>query len=327
MGEPILVAENVHYFIGPFHSAFSVSQTGVLAFQTATPLSRLVWLDRAGKEIGTLGQPAALTCLRLSPDGGQAAVAIEDRHTGTSDVWVFDLARGVSTRLHSGPTDENRPVWSSDASKVLYRSDRKGPPDIYEITLGAPGSEREVLAGPGVQQPEDSSRDGRFLAYCNAFQAAASEIWLLPLSGDRKPVRWLQTHSAERSPRFSPDGRWIAYESDEAGDPEIYVALTDGGGEKQRLSPAGGRLPRWRRDGRELCYVTPDGSVVAVSIAPGAHFQASAPIQLFHVEAGIEDYDVTPDGSRFLVSTPAEKSRESPIRVIVNWPATLKREK
>jgi Tol biopolymer transport system component len=327
VGEPILLADNVHYFIGPSHAAFSVSQTGVLAFQTAAPLSRLVWLDRAGKETGTLGQPAALNGLRISPDGGKAAVAIEDRRTGTCDVWVFDLPRGVSTRLHSGPIDENHPVWSSDASRVLYRSDRKGPPDIYEITLGAPGSEREVLAEPGVQQPEDSSRDGRFLAYCNNFQAAASEIWLLPLSGDRKPVRWLQTHSAERSPRFSPDGRWIAYESDESGDPEIYVALTDGGGEKQRLSPAGGRLPRWRRDGRELCYVTPDGSLVSIPIAPGTRFQASAPVQLFHVEAGIESYDVAPDGSRFLVSTPAEKGRESPIRVIVNWPATLKGEK
>jgi Tol biopolymer transport system component len=326
-GEPILLADGVHYFIGPSHAAFSVSQTGVLAFQTAAALSRLVWLDRAGKETGTLGQPAALNGLRISPDGGKAAVAIEDRRTGTCDVWVFDLARGVSTRLHAGPTDENHPVWSSDASRVLYRSDRKGPPDIYEISVSASGSEREMLAGPGVQQPEDSSRDGRFFAYCNNFQTAASEIWLLPLSGDRKPVRWLQTHSAERSPRFSPDGRWIAYESDESGDPEIYVALMDGGGEKQRLSPSGGRLPRWRRDGQELYFVTPDGFLMAVPIAPGARLEARTPAQLFHVEATIENYDVTPDGSRFLMSTPSEKGRESPIRVIVNWPATLKAEK
>jgi Tol biopolymer transport system component len=327
-GDPLVVAENVHYFFGPARASFSVSQTGVLAFQTAKPLSRLVWLDRAGKEIGTLGQPAVLgKGFRIAPDGGRAAVAIEDRRIGTADVWVFELARGVSTRLHSDPVDENSPVWSADGSRVFYRSDRKGPPDIYEITPGAPGSEREVLALPGVQEPEDVSRDGRFLVYCNDVQMAASDVWLLPLFGDRKPVPWLKTRFAVTSPRFSPDGRWIAYESDESGDPEVYVARTEGAGEKQRLSTAGGRLPRWRRDGKELYYVTPDGFLMAVPIALGARLEARAPVQLFHVEAVIENYDVTPDGSRFLVSTPAEKGRESPIRVIVNWPASLKVEK
>jgi eukaryotic-like serine/threonine-protein kinase len=326
-GEPILVAENVHFFFGPLHAAFSVSQTGVVAFQTAAQLSRLAWLDRAGKELGTLGQPAAMKGVRIAPDGGKAAVAIEDRRTGTSNIWVFDMARGVSTRLHAGPADENHPVWSFDASRVFYRSDRKGPPDIYEIALGAPGSEREVLAREGVQEPEDVSRDGRLLAFTNTFLASAPEIWLLPLSGDRKPVRWLQTSFAEGHPRFSPDGRWIAYESDESGDPEVYVALTEGGGEKQRLSTAGGRLPRWRRDGREMYYVAPDGFLMAVPITPGARLGASTPVPLFHLEMGIEDYDTGSDGSRFLVSTPAEKNPESPIRVIVNWPAALKGEK
>ena len=326
-GDPLLVAESVHYFFGPAHASFSVSQTGVLAFQTATPLSRLVWLDRAGREIGTLGPPAALKGFRIAPDGGRAAVAIEDRRIGTSDVWVFELARGVSTRLHSDPVDENHPVWSADQSRIFYRSDRKGPPDIYEITPGAPGSEREVLALQGVQEPEDISRDGRFLVYSNDTQMAASDLWLLPLFGDRKPVPWLKTRFAVTSPRFSPDGRWIAYESDESGDPEVYVARTEGAGEKQRLSTVGGRFPRWRRDGKELYYVTPDGFLMAVPLVPGARLEARAPVQLFHVEAAIENYDVLPDGSRFLVSTPAEKARESPIRVIVNWPATLKAEK
>ena len=327
-GDPLVVAENVHYFFGPALASFSVSQTGVLAFQTAKPASRLVWLDRAGKEIGTLGQPAVLgRGFRIAPDGERAAVAVEDRRIGTSDLWVFELARGVSTRLHSDPVDESSPVWSADGSKVFYRSDRKGPPDIYEITPGSPGSEREVLALPGVQEPEDASRDGRFLVYCNDVQMAASDVWLLPLFGDRKPVPWLKTRFSLTSPRFSPDGRWIAYESDESGDPEIYVARTEGAGEKQRLSTAGGRLPRWRRDGKELYYVTPDGFLMAVPVAPGERLESRVPAQLFHVEATIENYDVTPDGGRFLVSVPSEKVRESPIHVIVNWPALLKVEK
>ena len=255
------------------------------------------------------------------------AAAVEDKRTGTNDVWVFDLQRGVSTRLHSDPVDEKSPVWSADGSRVLYRSDRQGVPDIYEIAVGVPGSERRLLEQEGVQQPEDISRDGRFLVYSNNTQTTTPDIWILPLNGDRKPLPWLQTRFAKMSPRFSPDGQWIAYESDESGDPEIYLARTEGGGEKQRLSPAGGSLPRWRRDGKELYYVAPDGFVMAVPIVPGARLEASAPVRLFHAEAGIENYDVTPDGSRFLASAPAEKVRESPLRVILNWPATLKGER
>jgi Tol biopolymer transport system component len=325
-GEPLLVAESVQYFYGPAHASFSVSQTGVLAYQAAAPPSRLVWLDRAGKEIGALGQPAVLNGFRISAEGGRVAAAIEDRRTGTSDVWVFEPQRGISTRLHSDPVDEGSPVWSADGSKVLYRSDRQGVPDIYEIAVGVPGSESRLLEQPGVQQPEDISRDGRLLVYCNNIAATVPDIWILPLVGDPKPMPWLQSRFAKTSPRFSPDGRWIAYESDESGDPEVYVALTKGGGEKRRLSPAGGSRPRWRRDGKELYYVGPDGFVMAVPMASGPQMEAGAPVPLFRAEGEIENYDVTPDGSRFLVSTPVEKFRESPLRVIVNWPAAVKNE-
>ena len=323
-GEPLLVAESVHYFYGPAHASFSVSQAGVLAYQAAAPPSRLIWFDRAGKEIGPLGQPAVLNGFRISAEGGRVAAAIEDRRTGTSDVWVFEPQRGISTRLHSDPVDEGSPVWSHDGSKVLYRSDRLGVPDIYEIAVGVPGSERRLLEQPGVQQPEDISSDGRLLVYCNNIAATVPDIWILPLVGDPKPQPWLQTRFAKTSPRFSPDGRWIAYESDESGDPEVYVALTKGAGEKKRLSPAGGSRPRWRRDGKELYYVAPDGFVMAVPMAPGPQLEAGLPVPLFRSEGQIENYDVAPDGSRFLVSTPVEKVRESPLRVILNWQAALK---
>jgi len=252
------------------------------------------------------------------------AAAIQDRRTGTSDVWIVEPRRGISTRLHSDPVDEGSPVWSPDGSKVLFRSDRLGVPDIYEIAVGVPGSERRLLEQPGVQQPEDISSDGRLLVYCNNIAATVPDIWILPLVGDPKPLPWLQTRFAKTSPRFSPDGRWIAYESDESGEPEVYVALTKGAGEKKRLSPAGGSRPRWRRDGKELYYVAPDGFVMAVPMALGPQLEPGAPVPLFRAEGQIENYDVTPDGSRFLVSTPVEKVRESPLRVILNWPAALK---
>jgi Tol biopolymer transport system component len=324
-GEPRVVAENVRCFLSPGHAAFSVSQTGVIAYEVASMPSRLVWLDREGKETGALGQPAVVRGLRIAPQGGKVAVALEDRRVGSSDIWIFDPALGVSTRLHFDSVDEKAPVFTLDGSRIVYRSDRIAAPDIYEMAIDTPGSERPLLELPGVQQPEDFSHDGRFLVFTSDVRATSSDIWLLPLTGDRKPVPWLRTRFRQTAPRFSPDGRWIAYESNESGDAEIYMALTEGGGEKRRLSPAGGRQPRWRRDGRELFYIAPDGSVMAVAVAPGPQSKAGAPARLFHFEMEIERYDVTPDGSRFLVSTPVDRVRESPLRVIVNWPALMEK--
>jgi len=326
-GEPRLLAENVRSVAGPGNAAFSASETGVIAYEAAASPSRLVWLDREGKEVGTLGQPVVARGFRIAPDGGKVAVSIEDRRAGTADVWIFDSALGVSTRLHFDSASERNPVFTLDGSRIVYRSDRTAPPDIYEMAVDTPGSERPLLELPGVQQPEDISRDGRFLVYTDNVRATSSDIWLLPFHGDRKPVPWLRTRFRQTSPRFSPDGRWIAYESNESGDADIYLALTERGGAKRRLSPAGGRLPRWRRDGRELYYIAPDGSVMAVPTAPGPPSKAGAPVRLFHFGLEIEHFDVTPDGSRFLVSTPVDKVRESPFRVIVNWPALLEQGK
>jgi Tol biopolymer transport system component len=298
----------------------------VIAYQAAPRSSQLVWITREGREAGRLGDSAVIRGLRISPDGARAAVDIRDPQVGSSDIWVFDLNRGVSTRLHSDPTDEVLPVWSADGSRVFYRSDRKGPPDIYEMAVDVPGSEKPTLELPGVQQPEDASRDGRLIAYLNEVATTVWNIELLPLDGKSKPRRWLPGPFNQTNPRFSPDGRWIAYESQESGDSEIYLALTEGGAQKRRLSPGGGRLPRWRRDGKELYYVAPDNLVMAVSVTPGPVWQAGEPKPLFSLGDEIQNYDVAPDGSRFLISTPIEKVRESLLRVIVNWPAMLKSE-
>jgi Tol biopolymer transport system component len=325
-GDPQRLSESVNYFFGPGNAAFSVG-ADVIVYETSPPLSRLAWLDRQGREVGTLGQPAVVEGFRISPDGGRVAVDVAERRTGTSDVWVFELERGISTRLHSDSSDEILPVWSPDGSKLVFRSDAKGPPDIHEIVVGAPGSQRPVLELDYVQQPEDVSPDGRFLAFLNNVQSRAT-IWLLPLAGQRKPAPWLTTRFNERSPRFSPDGRWIAYESDESGSPEIYVALTEGAAGKRRVSPAGGRRPRWRRDGKELYYLAPDGSVMAVPLSLGPQqLQAGAPALLFRVEPPIQNYDVTANGSRFLISAPLEKAREAPIRAILDWPALAETER
>ena len=324
-GDPQLLSESVDYFYGPGNAAFSVSNNGVLVFETAPAASRLVWLDRGGKEVGQLGQTAVVKGLRISPDGSRVAVDIAEKRTGTSDIWVFE-ATGVSTRLHSDPVDEIMPVWWPDGSKIVFRSDAKGPPDIHEMAPGSAASEKPLYEAEAVQQPEDISQDGRMLVFLNDVQST-SDLWLLPLQGERKAAPLFRSRFKEASPRFSPDGRWIAYESDESGNPEIYVALTEGAGEKRRLSTAGGRYPRWRRDGKELFYVAPDGSVMAVPVQTGSRLEVGSPIPLFRLESQIKEYDVAPDGSRFLASLPAEKVPESPVRVMLDWAAGLSRPK
>jgi serine/threonine protein kinase len=327
-GEPRQLASNIHYFFGPSHAVFSASTTGVIAYQTAAPPSRVGWFTRDGKDVGQLGEPSVVRGIRISPDGASAAMDVRNDQTGSADIWVIELGRGVSTRLHSDTVDEIMPIWSADGSKLIYRSDRKGPPDIYELAVASPGSEKAILELPGVQQPEDVTRDGRRLAYLSEVATTVWNIWLLPLEGQQpKPAPWLRTRFNQTNPRFSPDGRWIAYESDESGDPEIYVGLTEGGGQKRRISPTGGKRPSWRADGKELYYAAADGFIMAVPVTPGSQWSAGAPAALFRVGQEIQNYDVTPDGSRFLVISSLDKVRESPLRVILNWTALLKSEK
>jgi Tol biopolymer transport system component len=192
------------------------------------------------------------------------------------------------------------------------------------ITAESPGSERVLLQQEGFQQPEDVSPDGRSLAYVNADRWPNTDIWLLPLQGEGRPSAWASTRFFESSPRFSPDGRWIAYQSDESGVPEIYVALTQGGGGKRRISPSGGQYPRWRADGKELYYAGPGDFIMAAPMTPGARLEAGDPVPLFRVD-GMSNYDVTGDGSRFLVSSSSDPDEDSQVRVIVNWPAALER--
>jgi Tol biopolymer transport system component len=327
-GEPHPIVDDIYHFMSNGGAGFSFSQNGVLVYSTAAPASRVSWLDRDGKAIGPLCPPSVIGAFRISPDGSRVAIGMTERRTGTDDIWLFDRDRGVPTRLHSDPVWETQPVWSPDGTTLAYGSDRKGPPDIVAMGMSdGQGGERALVEDPAAQEyPQDFSRNGRYLAYTSTSQWPDWDIWLLPLKGNGRPIPWLRTRSSESSPRFSPDGEWIAYESDESGTSEIYVARTDAAGDKRRLSPAGGQKPRWRADGRELYYIGPGGLVMAVPVAPGAQFAAGDPSPLFPVE-GIEDFDVMADGSRFLVSTPAEKTQESRIRVIVNWTSLLKGER
>jgi serine/threonine protein kinase/Tol biopolymer transport system component len=325
-GEASSLVDRLHYFYGPGNAGFSVSRAGTLAYEVGRRPSRLSWYDRGGREVSTIALERDVGAVRLSPDGKILAADTMDRRTGTSDIWIYELERNVPTRLTAAPTEDDLPVWSPDGRRIVFRSDRRGPPDIYEVGAGSPGGEKPVLELAGVQRPEDWSSDGRFLAYSESSRKTGQDIWLLPLEGDRKPAAFLQTRFHEGEPRFSPDGRWLAYASDESGGNEIYVALRDEATRRVRISTGGGRSPCWRRDGREVFYLAPDNRLMAVTVRLGANAEASAPVSLFRFESGVFDYDVSASGDRFIASTPIVATGDSPIRVLVGWPLRARKE-
>ena len=327
LGEPTAIAEGVRVFKPTGNARFTASQTGVLAFETTINYSpRLVWFDRNGQVLDTLTMPGPIKSLRLSPDGQRLAVDVVDVRTGISDVWLQDVDRGGPKRFTYQETDEVNPIWSDGGKRIVFRSDREGPPDIHEKALEGAGNQEVVLALPGVQHPLDVSLDNQRLIYFEEDRITRADLWMLPLTGERKPLPLLRTPFEERDAVFSPDGRWIAFESDESGAPEIYVTPIDAVGSRRRVSLTGGQTPRWRRDGKELFYMAPNGGVMSVTITLAPVLQVAPARQLFVVaDRAVNDvYDVSPDGQRFLVNTATERD-PAPITVILNWTSALRR--
>jgi len=331
VGEAVPVAEGVRYEQGFFQGIFSASKNGVLAYQQgeSASKSRLVWFDRSGKEISTLGDPGEYFDVRLSPDGKIVAVVTGD----PSDIWLYDLARGIRTRFTFDPLNEASPIWSADGRFLAYSSDRKVHVDIFRKAVSGAGGEEPVAQQPANEFPWDWSADGRFLAYEHEEPGgtAKGDLWIMPISGDRKPFPYLATPFAESQAQFSPDGRWLAYVSDESGRNEVYVSSFPEHQGKWQLSNAGGSAPRWRRDGRELFYVSADRRLAAVEVRAGAVFEAGAPRPLFSTQIrGLPGYsfgslyDVSVDGQRFLVNTAMAPLRPEPVTLVLDWTAELK---
>jgi serine/threonine protein kinase len=344
-GEAVPVAERVQ--IGGTTGrtgAFSVSQTGVLAYQTQTGTtgSQLVWFDRSGNQIAVLGDRSIYGEVELSPDRKRVAVGLLDSARKTRDIWLYDVARGLRTRFTFDPADENASIWSPDGSHIIYNSTRKGNADLYQMTSSGAGSEEIVLAGGPYKIPLSWSPDGRFVLYMirtGNGAGAPDNLWLLPLFGDRKPVPFLQTPFDEPQAQFSPDGRWVAYVSNESGRYEVYVVPFPGpGGGKWQISTAGGRLPRWRHDGKEIFYLAADNKLMgAVVNAEGSSIEVGAVRPLFQTRAansagsqgliggGAYTYDVSADGQRFLINTAIAPGQTAPITIVVNWTAGLRK--
>ena len=332
-GEAKAVAEGVGFNEISSSGYFSVSQNGVLAFNAGGEgETQPTWYDRRGTLLSTVGPPGSYDHPELSPDGKR--VVLDRTDASGRDLWVMDLSRRTTTRLTFDPSWDWMPAWSPDGSRVTFVSDRDGLPNLYEKNANGLGEETLTLGGDTGKHHLVSSADGRFLAYQVTSEQlgrvgprrlggeSESDIWAMPLFGDRKPFPVLQAPFAEADPRFSPDSKWIAYTSNESGHREVYVQSFPTGGGKWQVSTAGGSDPRWRGDGRELFYFSEGKQLVAVPISVGASFEAGVPVVLFETNTGAHVFAVDPSGQRFLILAPLRKSAP-PLTVMLDWAAGL----
>jgi Tol biopolymer transport system component len=291
-----------------------------------------VWFDRSGKRLGTVGGVADYTNPALSPDGNRVAVSIRDAATGGRDIWIFDLLReGAASRITFEPSDETNAVWSPDGGRVAYSSDRRGARDIYTKNASGVGAEELVIESKIPKNLEDWSPDGRWMVYAEAVPNNIDDMVVIPLD-TRKPIDFLRTRFQEDKGRFSPDSKWLAYQSDESGRAEVYVQPFPPTGEKWQISNDHGGQPQWRGDGRELYYSTfsTPTRMIAVDIAvKDRKLHAGIPHLLF--ETAVQDigarnrWVATRDGQKFLAVVPVSENLVHNFRVIVNWPSLLQK--
>jgi eukaryotic-like serine/threonine-protein kinase len=348
-GDPVTVADSVAFDPGSNAGGFSVSDTGLVAYRSGgADQHQLLWFDRSGKTLGAMGAPDAngLTSPSLSPDGRRAAVFRTVQ--GNADIWLMDATR--TTRFTFDASLDRWPLWSPDGSRIVFDSNRKGHRDLYLKSSNGAGSEELLVESAQDKVVNDWSRDGRFLVYSSNDPQTSWDTWVLPMEGDpsaslgqgRKPFVFLKTNFDERRAKFSPDGRWVAYMSNESGRYEIYVrpfsgtssgaSSGAGAGGQWQVSTSGGVYPHWRADGKELYYIAPDSKLMAAPItASGATIEPGTPVVLFQtriygggtdVNAGTQ-YDVTGDG-RFLINTVLEDAAW-PITLLQNWAPGVKK--
>jgi Tol biopolymer transport system component/predicted Ser/Thr protein kinase len=339
--ELIPIAEQLQYDVTMGDLAtFSVSQNGVLVYLSRGRQSgsNLIIYDRSGKPIRAVGEIGNYMGVRFSPDAQRIAVDLFDPQSRQNDIWVYELARDVRTRLTFNLGGNRFPIWSPDGDHLVFQSNRDGHLDLYQKAVSGASSEELVLGSKENKQPFDWSVDGRFITYvAYGDPKTLGDVWVLPMFGDRKPIPFVRTEFTELFPSFSPDGRWIAYVSDETRRSEVYVRpfLGPGGlpgsdvrAGKWQISIAGGTRPRWRRDGKELFYLSNDNKIMSAEImANGSTIEVGAVQTLFQVHPATIalNYDVSGDGTRFLVDSIVEDQASSSIALVTNWTAELRR--
>lgn len=315
---------------------FSVSENGVLVYRVGgINNSQLIWFDRSGKQLSALTQAGINNAPSLSPDEKQVAVSRVDSNTATAaDIWLMDSERGSQIRLTTDPGVDSFPSWSPNGDHVTFVSTRNGVTSIYQKRSNGGSPEEPLVSSSELKYNPTWSPDGQTIIYSQLNAKTNVDLYLLSLSGERKSTAWLQTNFIEAQARFSPNGRWIAYVSNETGQFEVYVESFPATGAKLPMSIGGGSQPQWRADGRELYYYTPDRKLMAVEVnGDGSTFKIGQARPLFEIRVAAVDqsfpgngyYTVTHDGKRFLVSSLPDTPDRQQINVVVNWMADFQK--
>ncbi|HUA22271.1 MAG TPA: protein kinase [Bryobacteraceae bacterium] len=337
--DPVRVADSVGT-TGRFDALATVSNTGVLAVASAGSTNReLIWYDRSGKVLSQPGEPAGRDELNLSPDGTQVAEGRVDSQ-GIWVVWLLDLARNASSRFTFDSNGAGNGVWSSDGKQIAFAAGGGSSSDIFRRPSNGATKAEVLFHSDGVKTPQDWSPDGHWLLYLQQSKDTHADLWVLPDPGGplgeaRKPVPYLATQFNELQGKFSPDGKWVSYTSNETGTNEIYVRpFPASSGGKWLVSNGGGTQARWRPDGKELFYVARDGTLMAVDVNTSSGFQAGVPKALFRtrISGGLGGapgvawrWDISKDGKRFLVNSSSEEKSSPPVTVTTDWTGMLRK--
>jgi dipeptidyl aminopeptidase/acylaminoacyl peptidase len=333
MGEPVPVAKDVPFFWSIGWSEFDTSSDGVLIYSTGSQEAQLTWLDRGARDLGPVGVSRDFFGIfRLSLDGKKIAADVFDFSSGGVDIWVYDVSQATSERVTRGAASS--PVWSPDGTRIAY-CDTQGGPAQLKVKAASDQGRGEGFPPGAFQLPDDWSSDGRWIFYQTNGGEANAEIWLASVA-DRKIMPLLQTPFDSAFPALSPSGEYLAFSANDTGRSEIYVQRFQGGdspklaGARLRVSYGGGNGPRWRRDGKELFFLSPDRQIMVVAVKHGTGIEFGPPAALFRLPTSYRSlapvtpgYEVSPDGQRFLV--PIRKAVGAPLQVVVNWQAGLKK--
>jgi Tol biopolymer transport system component len=331
-GEAFTLGEQLEVETRPFSAAFRAGGN-LLTYRTGSEAlrSQLAWFDRSGKHLSDVGDAVDQMAITLSPDGTRAVASLLDSARNTRDLWIYELTRGLRTRFTFDPADDVLSVWSPDGKEIVYSSRQKGRLDLYRKSSDGAGAETPLFSDsqnnlyPSSWHPREAS-----IAYYtgNASSRTGNDIFALSLTGAAKATPIVQTDFNETNPAISPDGRWVAFNSNDSGRGEVYVVPFQGAAGKWQVSTQGGSYPRWRRDGKELFYIASDRKLMAAEVdGSGAAFRVGRLQALFELRIRVAgfagsnsyNYDVSADGQRFLLNTINDDAVASPFMILSNW--------
>jgi Tol biopolymer transport system component len=331
-GSPTVVANLVGFQPSTYWTAFTVARNGTLIYNTdvGAAQSALTWIDRSGKELGRIGDPAIMANPTLSPDGSRVAVDITDQKANNVDIWIESATGTGNARFTFDPSEEVAAVWSRDGSMLAYRNAGGDGPGLLLKPATGLQRERKRFTLPVTSMddiiPNSWSLDDQQILFTR--QVTSGEyLELIPVAGG-EPSRFLTSKGSEANGQISPDGKWVAYASDESGNWEIYVTSFPSAAGKWQVSRGGGTEPRWRGDGKEIFYLTPSGMLMAVPVNSASIFATGTPAPLFQIHGrapisstDVFSYDVAKDGKRFLVNRYVKPEHVAPLTILLNAPA------